>query len=72
MIIVSKYDSKDELSIAVIQPNLNPNEKWDITSRELTLNIMDSLHRNAIDFDSSRVGPQTVQITRNKICFKMN
>jgi len=55
MIIVSKYDSKDELSIAVIQPNLNPNEKWDITSRELTLNIMDSLHRNAIDFDSDLI-----------------
>ena len=37
-----------ELDIAVIQPNLNPNEKWDRSTRELTLNIMDSLHQLAI------------------------
>ena len=40
-----------ELSIAVIQPNLNPNEKWDISTRNSTFNIMDSLHRKAIDLD---------------------
>jgi len=51
IILESKYDNKEKLSIAVIQPNLNPNEKWDIATRELTLNIMDSLHRKAIDLD---------------------
>ena len=40
-----------ELSIAVIQPNLDPNEKWDRATRELTINIMDSLHQIAIDLE---------------------
>ena len=41
-------NNNTELDIAVIQPNLNPNEKWDRSTRELTLNIMDSLHQLAI------------------------
>ncbi|MEL1236596.1 MAG: hypothetical protein VXA61_07960, partial [Candidatus Neomarinimicrobiota bacterium] len=41
-------NNNTELEIAVIQPNLNPNEKWDRSTRELTLNIMDSLHQLAI------------------------
>ena len=44
----SGRNNNTELDIAVIQPNLNPNEKWDRTTRELTLNIMDSLHQLAI------------------------
>ena len=44
-------ENTTELSIAVIQPNLDPNEKWDKSTRELTINIMDSLHRKAIDLD---------------------
>tara|TARA_B100001758_G_scaffold70994_1_gene59836 strand:- start:518 stop:1363 length:846 start_codon:yes stop_codon:yes gene_type:complete len=35
----------------VIQPNLDPNEKWDRATRELTINIMDSLHQIAIDLE---------------------
>tara|TARA_B100000003_G_scaffold70000_1_gene62734 strand:+ start:2252 stop:3760 length:1509 start_codon:yes stop_codon:yes gene_type:complete len=41
-------NNNTELDIAVIQPNLNPNEKWDRSTRELTLNLMDSLHQLAI------------------------
>ena len=47
----SERNNNIELDIAVIQPNLNPNEKWDRSTRELTLNIMDSLHQLAIDLN---------------------
>ena len=49
--IESNRNNNSELDIAVIQPNLNPNEKWDRSTRELTLNIMDSLHQLAIDLN---------------------
>jgi apolipoprotein N-acyltransferase len=47
----SNQKNGSELSIAVIQPNLDPNEKWDRSTRELTMNIMDSLHQIAIDLE---------------------
>ena len=49
--IKSERNNNIELDIAVIQPNLNPNEKWDRSTRELTLNIMDSLHQLAMDLN---------------------
>lgn len=36
------------ISVAVIQPNIDPNEKWDRSSREKTIATMDSLHQIAI------------------------
>ena len=40
----------DSLDVAVIQPNIDPNEKWDNSNRSQTLSLMDSLHNKAIDF----------------------
>ena len=40
----------DSLNVAVIQPNIDPNEKWDNSNRSQTLSLMDSLHNKAIDF----------------------
>lgn len=48
---VSNQKNGIELNIAIIQPNLDPNEKWDMATRELTINIMDSLHQIAIDLE---------------------
>ena len=43
------FQSKsDSIDIAIIQPNVNPNEKWDYSSRQETLIYMDSLHNTAI------------------------
>ena len=43
------FQSKsDSIDIAIIQPNVNPNEKWDYSSRQETLMFMDSLHNTAI------------------------
>tara|TARA_S200000501_G_scaffold353209_1_gene372790 strand:+ start:42553 stop:44055 length:1503 start_codon:yes stop_codon:yes gene_type:complete len=36
------------VEIAVIQPNIDPNEKWDSSSRMRTFSFMDSLHNVAI------------------------
>jgi len=36
------------VSIGVIQPNIDPNKKWDRSSREKTIATMDSLHQVAI------------------------
>ena len=38
----------ESLDIAVIQPNIDPNEKWDNNNRTQTLNLMDSLYNEAI------------------------
>ena len=38
----------DSLHVAVIQPNIDPNEKWDNSNRSQTLSLMDSLHNEAI------------------------
>ena len=38
----------DSIDIAIIQPNVDPNEKWDYTSRQETMMFMDSLYGVAI------------------------
>ena len=46
------YNSKgftNEIKVAVIQPNLDPNNKWDSGRRETILHFMDSLHVDAIN-----------------------
>ncbi|MFL3007206.1 MAG: apolipoprotein N-acyltransferase [Candidatus Neomarinimicrobiota bacterium] len=36
------------IDIAIIQPNIDPNEKWDYNLRKQTMGIMDSLYKDAI------------------------
>ena len=48
------YSSKEydyHLNIAVIQPNIDPNEKWDRANRDVTLEFMDSLYNVAINMN---------------------
>ena len=43
------FDPKsDSIDIAVIQPNVDPNEKWDYSNRQETLMFMDSLYEIAM------------------------
>ena len=42
------YQYDNEIKVAIIQPNIDPNDKWDVASRKNTLNFMDSLHNHAI------------------------
>ena len=51
LFLASNDSNKIEVSIAVIQPNLDPNEKWNNSTRELTLKIMDSLHIKAMSLE---------------------
>ena len=46
--IVSYEPASESLDIAVIQPNIDPNEKWDNKNRTHTLDLMDSLYNEAI------------------------
>tara|TARA_Y100001970_G_scaffold286978_1_gene410482 strand:- start:1102 stop:2595 length:1494 start_codon:yes stop_codon:yes gene_type:complete len=39
------------INIAVIQPNIDPNEKWDYNTRKLTISFMDSLYNKAISLN---------------------
>tara|TARA_B100000073_G_scaffold283909_1_gene245053 strand:- start:1841 stop:3340 length:1500 start_codon:yes stop_codon:yes gene_type:complete len=49
---LSEYPiSSKVIDVAVIQPNIDPNKKWDYSTRESTINIMDSLHNKAITLD---------------------
>ncbi len=43
------------VSIAVIQPNIDPNEKWDRSSRDRTIATMDSLHQIAIRLNPNMI-----------------
>ncbi|MBI89167.1 MAG: apolipoprotein N-acyltransferase [Candidatus Marinimicrobia bacterium] len=36
------------LNVSVIQPNIDPNQKWDISTRHMKFKLMDSLHTEAI------------------------
>ena len=48
-VMMKFFQSKsDSIDIAIIQPNVNPNEKWDYSNRQETLMFMDSLHNAAI------------------------
>ena len=46
--IIFQKPLSDSLHVAVIQPNIDPNEKWDNSNRSQTLSLMDSLHNEAI------------------------
>ena len=50
---VKMFDDNNVLSIdvAIIQPNVDPNEKWDYSSRIETIRYMDSLHTIAISLN---------------------
>ena len=37
------------IDIAIIQPNIDPNKKWNYNLRKQTITFMDSLHQDAID-----------------------
>ena len=39
------------IKVAIIQPNVDPNDKWDYSSRIKTIQYMDSLHANAISLN---------------------
>ena len=47
----SNYNFEKQISVAIIQPNLDPNKKWDNNTRSQNLSIMDSLHRVAINLE---------------------
>jgi len=44
-------NNEDSINIAIIQPNIDPNEKWDYSSRIQTIRHMDSLHTIAISLN---------------------
>ena len=49
---IKNFQSIDKnLDIAIIQPNIDPNKKWDYKLRKETMAIMDSLYQNAIDMN---------------------
>lgn len=48
--IFEKYD-ETSINVAIIQPNIDPNEKWDYSSRAETIKYMDSLHTIAISLN---------------------
>ena len=39
----------DQISIAIVQPNIDPNQKWEADFRDKIFDIMDSLHTESID-----------------------
>ncbi|MBT3299247.1 MAG: apolipoprotein N-acyltransferase [Candidatus Marinimicrobia bacterium] len=51
-----QFDAESKsVKVAVIQPNIDPNEKWDRASQGKTISIMDSLHLVAIDLQPDLV-----------------
>ncbi len=49
--ILNYLPSSKVVDVAVIQPNIDPNKKWDFNTREETFKIMDSLHNEAINLN---------------------
>ena len=46
---VSKIQPTDKnIEVAVVQPNIDPNKKWDYSLRKETISLMDSLYNDAI------------------------
>ena len=46
---VNKIKPTDKsVEVVIIQPNIDPNKKWDYSLREQTMNLMDSLYKDAI------------------------
>ncbi len=77
----NNYNEKESLRVAVIQPNLDPNEKWNRKTRESNIGIIDSLHNLAINLSPEIIlFPETAYPTyltldirvRNKIQDKVN
>ena len=44
-------DSPSQMSVGILQPNLDPNTKWDYDKKKETIAYMDSLHSVAIALD---------------------
>ncbi|MBT3179719.1 MAG: apolipoprotein N-acyltransferase [Candidatus Marinimicrobia bacterium] len=42
------YNSNEKMSVAILQPNIDPNAKWDFSKKKETIAYMDSLHSIAI------------------------
>ena len=71
----------ESLHVAVIQPNIDPNEKWNNSNRVQTLNLMDSLHNEAVGLKPNIIlFPETALPTylklnnriRKKLQYKVN
>lgn len=45
------FPTNKSIDIAVIQPNIDPNKKWDYALRKQTISFMDSLYKKAISMD---------------------
>ena len=46
---VNKIKPTDKsIEVVIVQPNIDPNKKWDYSLREQTMNLMDSLYKDAI------------------------
>ena len=50
----TKHNIKSR-TISAIQPNVNPNQKWDVSYRDRLYTIMDSLNAEAYSFDPDLV-----------------
>ena len=40
--------TEKNIEVVIVQPNIDPNKKWDYSLREETMTLMDSLYENAI------------------------
>ena len=53
---VSKIQPTDKnIEVAIVQPNIDPNEKWDYSLRKETISLMDSLYNDAIAMKSDLI-----------------
>lgn len=48
---IQNKDSENEVRAAIVQPNIDPNLKWEQNFRDSIFNTMDSLHNEAIKLD---------------------
>ena len=46
---MEKSSPSKSIDIAIIQPNIDPNKKWDYNLRKQTITFMDSLYQDAIN-----------------------
>jgi apolipoprotein N-acyltransferase len=50
-----KIENSDSRTVSGIQPNINPNQKWDVLYRDRLYTIMDSLNAEAYSFEPDLV-----------------
>ena len=51
-----KFENSDQnLDVVILQPNLDPNEKWNYKKRKETIAFMDSLHQEAINLNPDMI-----------------